>query len=259
MADHTGIHQILMNLCTNAAHAMKEKGGDLEVSLEEVISVEGKTLKSGTYLKLSVTDTGSGIESENIEHIFEPYFTTKKSREGTGMGLAVVQGIVKNYGGEIKVCSKTGKGTTFEVFFPKVDGIASSNSQKDFRLLHGKECILFVDDERDMVYAAQTMLEKLGYTVIPSTSSLKALDIFSANPEQFDLIITDQIMSGMTGIDLVREIFKIRPEIPVILITGFSDEITSEVAKIEGIKEFILKPFNIEILSGIIRKLLDNS
>ncbi len=261
LADITQIHQILMNLCTNAAHAMKEKGGELEVSLSDIYIGENHfgpepSLKPGTYVKLTVSDTGHGMSEEIIEHIFEPYFTTKEKGEGTGLGLAVVHGIVESHGGEISVTSKEGKGTIFYVYFPKVEAEAGIEEENISPLTGGSEKILFVEDEKYLLNMAQRTLEDLGYKVTARRDSPEALEIFKKNPENFDLVITNETMPGLRGSELAKKLLSIRPDIPVILCTGYSNTINEEVAKAMGIKEFFLKPFDIKKVSRIIRKLL---
>ncbi len=262
IADTIQIHQLLMNLCTNAFYAMREKGGIMEVSLSNfdmdinnAVLYEG--LKSGSYVKLVVKDTGHGIEPDILEHIFEPYFTTKDPGEGTGLGLSVVHGIVRSHGGDIIVNSQPGKGTVFEVLLPRIDTEVPQKVSFAENLPGGTETILFVDDDRKLVYLGKKMLEDLGYTVIALSSSSDALDTFKNEPDKFDIIITDQTMPEKTGTDLVKNILSIRPELPVILSTGYSDMITAEKAKKIGIREFTMKPFDIRVMAKLIRKVLD--
>ncbi len=262
LADPTQLNQIVMNLCANAAHAMNKKGGLLEVTLdnEEILDdeIEGISgLKPGTYLKLTVSDTGSGISPDDIDRIFEPYYTTKRPGEGTGLGLATVHGIVKNYGGDIKVESKIGKGTTFHVYLPMTERKTTILKMGDTELPGGNERILFVDDEESAVRAAQKMLERVGYSVTSSTNSLETLETFRKNPEAFDLIITDMTMPNMTGKELASEIKKVKPEIPIILCTGFSDQIDETKAKKIDIDAFIMKPIIRNEIVNTIRDVLD--
>ncbi|MEQ8189535.1 MAG: response regulator [Candidatus Eremiobacterota bacterium] len=259
IADTIQIHQLLMNLCTNAFYAMREKGGLMEVSLSNfdldvnnAVLYEG--LKSGPYVKLVVKDTGHGIEPDVLEHIFEPYFTTKDPGEGTGLGLSVVHGIVRSHGGDITVNSQPGKGTVFEVLLPRIDSEAPQKVSFSEDLPGGTETILFVDDDRKLVYLGKKMLEDLGYTVVALSSSSDALDVFKKEPERFDIVITDQTMPEKTGTDLVHDILSIRPSMPVILSTGYSDMITAEKIKKIGIREFTMKPFDIRIMAKLIRK-----
>jgi PAS domain S-box-containing protein len=261
LANSTQIHQVIMNISTNAAFAMREKGGILGITLKEVTiapgDITGKVLNPGTYQQLSISDTGRGMPPDVQKRIFEPYFTTKNSGEGTGMGLAVVHGIVKSHGGYITVYSEPGKGTTFHVFFPvveeaKVPGRTSRGSAPG-----GNERILFVDDVLLMAEMAKQTLEKLGYRVDTRTSSIEALEAFRHHPGKFDLVITDQTMPNMTGLQLAGQLKRIRPGIPVILCTGFSEAIDENNYKAMGVDGFIMKPIVRSEIAGTIRDLLD--
>jgi len=259
----TYIHQVLMNLCTNAAHAMGDKGGTLDIRLEDIRldsddMIQYPDLKSGTYARLTVADTGHGMGSVTRERIFEPYFTTKEKEEGTGLGLSVVHGIVKDLGGEITVDSELGKGSTFKVLFPTIENEISEETEHISEIPEGSEHILYVDDEMPMVETVQEMLEQLGYIVTTRTSSIEALELFREKSDSFDLIITDQTMPNMTGDELVKEILQIRPEMPIILCTGFSDKIDEIRAKDIGIRAFIMKPIVMSEISNTIRMILDN-
>jgi PAS domain S-box-containing protein len=262
LADATQIHQLLMNLCTNAAFAMREKGGKLKVALVNVYidknnPLISRGLKEGFYVKLTLSDTGCGMTEKVIERIFEPYFTTKEQGEGTGLGLAVVHGIVQSHNGIIIVNSKTGKGSKFHVFFPEIKETAELEIDLSLNIPCGTGKILLVDDEMSIAYTLQKSLEKLGYKVFTTNSSPEALHIFQKDPDRFNLVITDQTMPKMTGIDLAREIFKIRPDIPVFLCTGYIDNTIDEnQIKAMGIKELILKPFNIEEIAKLIQNML---
>jgi PAS domain S-box-containing protein len=264
MADPTQMHQVLMNLCTNAAHAMLETGGGLEVTLSaldlDVKSAERFVdLFPGCYLKLTVSDTGHGMMPEIMERIFDPFFTTKKSGEGTGMGLAVVHGIVKSHGGEITVDSDLGRGTTFQVVLPRIEMAAVEPDDENAPSMPtGTERILFVDDEKSLVKVVQHILHRLGYDVTAKTSSREALELFRSQPERFDLVITDQTMPYMTGIELAREMMQIRPDIPVILCTGFSETATPERVEAAGICELINKPLDPSTLAVAVRRVLDH-
>ncbi|HVO68387.1 MAG TPA: PAS domain S-box protein [Syntrophales bacterium] len=264
LADPTHIHQILMNLCTNAAYAMREKKGDLKVSLAPAEISKGDILTNhdlipGKYLKLTVSDTGCGIDPSIIDRIFDPFFTTKKPGEGTGMGLSVVHGILKSYGGTITVDSEVGRGTDFHIYMPLLADIeAEQDEQEAEDIPGGKESILFVDDEEVIVQIGKFMLTDLGYKFVGKTDSLEALNLFRSQPEQFDLVITDMTMPNMTGIELARELMLIRPNIPIILCTGFSEAITSESAKAIGLKDFILKPIVKSQIASAIRHALEH-
>ena len=262
LADPTQIHQVLMNLCTNAYHAMREKGGVLEVSLSDVYLDEDSaknigTLKPGPYLRLSVNDTGYGIDPDFIDKIFEPYLTTKEKGVGTGLGLAVVLGIVKDHGGSIQVESVRGGGTTFNVFFPKIDLTSIGKADTRESMPTGNERILLVDDEAAIINAGKQMLERLGYKVVTRTGSIDALEFFRSQPDQFDLILTDMTMPNMTGVELSKEIMNIRSDIPVILCTGFSEKIDEKKALELGIKAFVMKPIVMGKMANTIRRVLD--
>lgn len=265
MADAGQIHQVVMNLCTNAFHAMLDQGttgtGILKVSLEEIEYTDslsaGINLEPGQYAKLSCSDTGHGINPEIIEKIFDPYFTTKKKGKGTGLGLSVVHGIIKNHKGRITVSSTPGKGTTFDIFLP----IAISCKQPIIltpknQIPGGSENILLVDDEEQIARMLKNMLEQMGYSVTARTSSIEALGAFQNRPQKFDLVITDATMPNMDGIELSQELIRIRPDIPIILCTGFSETITQEKALNAGIKEYIMKPVIKENIAQAIRNVL---
>jgi len=262
LADPTQINQILLNLGTNASHAMREKGGTLKVSLvQEDLDSEAAApytnLNPGSYLKLTVSDTGSGIDDETKQKIFEPYFTTKDPGEGTGMGLALVHGIVKSYGGDITVESEPGKGTTFNVYLPRVKADVSPVEEPLVKLPKGTERILFVDDEKSAIDAIQPMLKILGYKVTAQTSSIEALEAFRSNSQSFDLVITDMTMPNMTGKDLAKELMSIRADIPIILCTGFSEQIDEKRAKEIGISAYVMKPIAMRAMANAIREVFD--
>jgi signal transduction histidine kinase/CheY-like chemotaxis protein len=263
MGDPTQIHQVVMNLCTNAYHAMQETGGTLEVTLKEVDisyekSVELVGMKVGRHLELTVKDAGHGMGPEVMDRIFEPYYTTKELGKGTGLGLSVIHGIIKNHGGDISVSSQLGKGSTFTVYLPVIDDIdveiepvaASAATQ-------GNERILLIDDEKPIIDIEQQILERLGYKVTPKTDSQEALEEFAALPEKFDLVITDMTMPKMTGDQLARKLMHIRPGIPVILCTGYNETINEEKALAMGIDKFVMKPIVKDELANTIRTVLD--
>ncbi len=261
----TQINQVLMNLCTNAAFAMKEKGGVLEISLKEVVLDKESSilagLQFGVYQQLTVSDTGTGMNQEIIERIFEPYFTTKDVDEGTGMGLAVIYGIIKSHSGDIKVYSEPGKGTVFNVYFPVPDSdntekLASTDTDQT-AVMGNNEKILFVDDDVSLVELGTQVINRLGYQVHSRSSSIEALEAFKADPDKYDLIITDMTMPNMTGVKLASEIHKIRPDIPVILCTGFSSGINKDNYKVQGISALIMKPVIKRELAEAIRDVLD--
>ncbi len=260
MADPTRLHQVMMNLCTNAGHAMRENGGLLEITLEEIAleadAIKGKELEPGFYQRLTVSDTGHGMNVETQRRIFDPYFTTKKEGEGTGMGLSVAHGIIKSHKGEITVYSEPGKGTTFHVLLPETEIKAVPETAPQAPLQRGNERILLVDDEWALVELGKQMLQRIGYTVDVKNSSMSALEAFRSTPTAYDLIITDQTMPGMTGIQLARQIKELRPDIPVILCTGFSEAVDEENFKSRGIDAFVMKPMVMRDISVVIRKVL---
>ena len=263
MGDEVQIHQIILNLCTNAAHAMEANGGKLTLGVDTVTLGDGKTvtlanLPPGKYVKLSVTDTGSGISPENVERIFEPYFSTKEPGRGTGMGLAVVTGIVTAHKGHILVMSKPQKGTTFTVFLPLHEKPVCVPDGTSWEALPGgTEHIFFIDDEMPIVKLSKMTLEKLGYRVTTSTGSAQALETFRMAPGTFDLVMTDMTMPIMTGDRLAAELIKIRPDIPVIICTGYSRKMSKELAAKMGIKAFAYKPLDKAELAMTVRKVLD--
>ena len=262
MGNSTQIHQVLMNLCTNSAHAMEDKGGVLTVSLfdielDSVFVSNYPGLKAGRYINLEVTDTGHGISPAIHKKIFDPFFTTKGPGEGTGMGLSVVHGIVNNYGGGIYVYSELGHGSTFKVFIPSIESHLKFDNGFDKSFPTGTERILLVDDESAIVKMEKQMLESLGYDVEARTSSIEALEFFKSRPDRVDLVITDMTMPNMNGDILAEELMKIRPNIPVVLCTGFSKKISEKRAAEIGIKAFAMKPTLKNELAKTIRKVLD--
>ena len=264
MGNATQVHQILMNLFTNAAHAMENKGGILEFSLKDIVMDRGVNreklgLEPGNYIEIKISDTGTGIAPEIIGFIFDPYFTTKGPGEGTGMGLAMVHGIIENYGGKISVDSKPGQGTRFTIYLPVTGKRQEHRPYQPETLPTGKERILFVDDEAPIAKIGGKALERLGYTVSIRTSSIETLELFRTKPNDFDLVITDMTMPNMTGDRMAIELMKIRPDIPVILCTGYSKNISEESASEIGIKAFIYKPVVKADLAKTVRKVLDEA
>lgn len=264
LADPTHIHQIVMNLSTNAFHAMEETGGDLTVSYKKVElpaeEMNDEHMTPGTYACLTVTDTGMGMEPKVIDRIFDPYFTTKGEGKGTGLGLSVIHGIVKSYNGNITVSSRPGVGTEFQIHIPTVEKIPeTAHGEVNTSIQKGNERVLLVDDQEDVVQLEKQMLERLGYDVTTQISSRDAFHLFRADPDRFDLIITDMTMPNMTGDKLAGEVIKIRPDMPIILCTGFSDMISREKAASMGLKGFLLKPVLMEEFSITVRKVLDRN
>ena len=262
LSDATNIHQILMNLCTNSNYAMQEDGGILELNLSDVdldssFSAQHPGVKPGKFIKLTVSDTGCGMSPEVSERIFDPFFTTKNVGQGTGMGLSVVHGIVKSHGGAITVESIPGQGTTFCIFLPATDAISITPENSTPLMATGTEHILFVDDEDFQVDIGKRSLARLGYRVTAETDSIAALGLFRQTPDEFDLVITDMTMPAMTGDVLATKIISIRPDIPVIVCTGYSERIDNEIIKKIGIKELAMKPLAIKDMAEMIRRVLD--
>lgn len=248
-ADATQMHQVMMNLCTNAAHAMQETDGVLDVSLNPVVLSEESMgiyhdLTPGPYVELRIADNGAGIDPRILPRIFEPFFTTKEQQKGTGMGLAVVHGIVKDHGGEINVESRVGAGTTFTILLPRVIEQPAADGGEQTEAEGGSGHILFVDDEKTLMDIGRRILESLGYTVTACNGSLEALDVFQQSPDEFDLVITDQTMPHMTGYNLAKRILRIKPSMSVILCTGYSDSLTPQKARDAGSKALLYKPFS---------------
>ena len=263
-ADPTQIHQVMMNLCTNSAHAMGDKGGILEINLhnsnlDTKAAARYPELNPGPYVKLSVSDTGCGMDFATLQRIFDPYFTTKEQDKGTGMGLAVVHGIVKGHGGSIHVESAVAEGTRFDILFPVVKRQVISETEELKALPTGNETILCVDDEQSLIELGKNMLKKLGYRVEARTLPVEAIELFKAAPDTFDLVISDMTMPAMTGVSLAKKLMQIRPQIPVIICTGYSEQIDESRAKELGIRGFLMKPFTIRELSKTVRKVLDTT
>jgi len=264
LADPTHIHQIVMNLCTNANHAMLKNGGILDVRLDAV-TVSQKSaekipnLKSGNYIRLTIADTGYGMDLKTKERIFEPFFTRKEVGSGSGLGLSVVHGIINNYGGAIDVDSTPGKGSAFKIYLPKYGTDTPDYYKATKKPVKGVEHILFVDDEPEITFMGKKMLENLGYTVSIQNDSLSALDEVKKNPDKYSLLVTDQSMPGITGTELATLMKEINPGLKIIIITGFADNLSEETLTQNGISEVILKPMRLDDFSKIIRKVLDKN
>jgi two-component system, cell cycle sensor histidine kinase and response regulator CckA len=262
LAEPTQIHQIMINLCTNAVHAMEKTGGYLDITLEkkEISSEDNEfypDLKEGKYLKLSVSDNGHGIASGHIERIFEPYFTTKDIGKGSGMGLAVVHGIVKNHEGVIKVSSTLDQGSTFEIFFPAIEAQEKMRSNIQQKFPVGNETILVVDDDELILKMEKKILICLGYQVEAFTNPIIALEQFLIAPEKFDLVIADMAMPKMTGDNFIMELLKIKPDLPAILCTGYSEWIDENKAMEKGIKWLLIKPFDMHKMAVAVKEALN--
>lgn len=264
IANPTQIYQVIMNLCTNASHAISGKNGIIEVRLSD-INLDSTTdplpygISPGLYQRLEVIDNGIGIDKDQIMEIFNPYFTTKMETGGTGLGLSLVQNIVKDSGGVITVESKAGEGTAFSIYFPVFKGHSAETLHKQEIPAGGNENILFIDDDPTLIEIGVELLKKLGYRVNAFKESSRALQVFRERPSDFDLVISDISMPGMSGLNLSNELLKIRRNIPVILCTGFSDKITEQRAEELGVKAFLMKPFILNSLSETIRKVLDEN
>ncbi len=266
LADPTQLHQVIVNLATNAKQAMPEQSGSMEVWLDRIVfedqpGADHPDLVPGPYARLSVSDTGLGIPMDQQEKIFEPYFTTKERGEGTGLGLSVVHGIVKTHQGKIEVSSRPGQGSLFQVYLP----LDERGSYREVRpepageLPGGSEKILVVDDEDAIVNMVRQYLERLGYRVTARNSSFEALQAFQATPNAFDAVVTDMTMPDLTGVQLAREILKIRPELPVILCTGYSDSVSEDSSRQQGLAKYLKKPINREELAFSVRQVLDGT
>ncbi len=260
-ADPGQIQQVVMNLCTNAAQALNNAAGTIEISLREIETGRAEQLRyhdlaPGKYVVLTVQDTGKGIAPEMLERIFDPFFTTREVGEGSGMGLAVLHGIIVSHDGVVDVKSEVGKGSAFTVFFPRVQDAESEEDDPVTAMPHGSETILFVDDEEDIVSMRTRMLSYLGYRVLPATSPEQALGYFTRGEEQIDLLITDHTMPRMTGLQLAAEINALHPDLPIILCSGYSEAVTLEEALEAGVRRFLAKPVDMRLLAMAIREIL---
>ncbi len=262
LAEVGQIHQLLVNLCTNAAEAMWEKGGILTVSLEEVEERPAANGKNGNWLKLTVADTGVGMDEEVASRMFEPYFSTKERSKGTGLGLATVHGIVETHGGLIKVASKPGRGTRVQVYLPLFaretleGGGEPIGDEAELRQGEARKVVLVVDDEEAIVRFLAEMLAQAGYEVDAFADSRKAWESFVDKPERYALVITDQTMPGLTGLELAKNILLLRPDLPVILATGHSEETTRELVGEIGIRHFLKKPVSLANLRAVVARVL---
>lgn len=262
LVDPTQFFQVLMNLCTNAAQAMSESGGLLEINLKEVTLSEEALppgLLPGPHIQLTVTDTGHGMSPDVMKRIFDPTFTTKEQGKGTGLGLPVVRSIITHYRGTITVSSEPGKGSSFKVFLPRLEDTTEVEAHRRERLATGQERILFVDDEEALVGLGQRTLHHLGYEVVAVADSIEALTLFQQSPGNFDLLITEQIMPHMTGAQLARKVLSMRPDLPIILCTGYSDVIPSVKALKIAIREYLMKPLSVGELARCVRRVLDQN
>jgi CheY-like chemotaxis protein len=263
MANVNQIHQILLNLCTNAVHAMEENGGILEVSLDDIdvqedCTIDGTLVKKGSYVRLKTSDTGKGISKDIIDRIFEPFFTTKQVGKGTGMGLSVIHGIMKKCDEAIGVQSEPGKGTSFSIFCPRLESEDNSDQASSGESDENPMAkILLVDDEKSLVDVTGKILERKGYSVVSKTGSIDALEAFRTDPDSFDLVITDHKMPHMTGAQLAKELIGIKNNISIIMCTGFSETLGPDEAKSIGIKQYLMKPVTIADLDQAIEQTLN--
>ncbi len=263
MADQVQFNQVLMNICTNAAQAMGKTGGTIKISAEQIHITREKCEKypgiaEGKHLCITIQDTGPGIDPENMDKIFDPYFTTKTFGKGSGMGLAVVHGIVKHHGGSIVAENLPGFGAAFHIVFPVINEQPEpAQSLPEYNITRGNETILFVDDEKPVADMAYDMLNTLGYHVKTSLDPLNALEVFRSRPDEFDLVIADMTMPRMNGAELAEELMSLRPDIPVILCTGYSELMDEHKAQQIGAAGFIMKPVSMDTLSHIVRKVLN--
>jgi len=262
LGDPTRLHQIIMNLCTNAYQAMFKTGGTLKIYLD-TINLSGNEallaqVPEGDYSRLVIADSGIGIPPENLERIFDPYFTTKEKGKGTGLGLAAVHGIVQSHDGNILVDSQAGKGTRFTVYLPLTGDSCRIDNTPDQEMIGGQERILMVDDEQDILNIQKAILEKIGYAVTAESDGEKALALFADQPDAFDLIVADMTMPHMSGDKLAADLLAIRPDIPIILCTGYSELMSEEKAATLGVKGLLTKPVSVRDFARVVRTVLDN-
>jgi len=262
LADPIQINQVVMNLCINASQAMEQTGGCITITVKKVILDEGSAgrwpdLPKGNYVRISVSDTGPGIDSKILDRIFDPYFTTKEPGKGSGMGLAVVHGIVKNSGGDIAVDSEPGRGATFIILLPLTAEKSEDETEPTEDLPMGNETVLLVDDEKSLLHMTQEMLAHLGYQVKAEMNPIDALALFQSKSDSFDLVITDMTMPQMTGVVFAEKLLAIRQDIPIIICTGHSALVDEEKAKELGLAAYVMKPVNMQVLAQTIRKVLD--
>jgi CheY-like chemotaxis protein len=261
-ADPTQLQQVIINLCTNAAHAMREKGGVITLTLSEArfnstADVPAPDIAPGTYVKFSVEDTGRGIPPELINRVFEPFFTTKQQGEGSGLGLSVVHGIIRSHRGAVTVASEPGKGATFTIYLPRYKAPLTDESEDEGLVATGTERILFIDDEPQLAEMGGEMLRGLGYDVTRKTNPREALALFRLNPSNFDLVVTDQTMPEISGLELANELLTTRPDLPIVLCTGFSHQVDATSAQGAGVRAFVHKPLTKSEIGRVIRRVLD--
>jgi CheY-like chemotaxis protein len=262
-ADPTQIHQVIMNLCANAEYSMREHGGLLILTVTSIEVTENsiqefRELKPGTYLQLTIQDSGQGVSDQVLERIFEPFFTTKSLGEGTGLGLAVVHGIIVGHGGHIAVSSVIGQGTTFSILLPRLDVVLPAQNANTMEWPKGRGNVLFVDDEEVLARWGEQILTHLGYAVVTKTNAHEAVELFQKRPDQFDVVVTDQTMPMMSGEAFARVLLEIRHDIPIVLCTGFSHTMSADKANQLGLKGFLMKPVNGAVLAKTLQKVLED-
>ncbi len=262
LADASQIHEVIVNLCTNAYQAIEETGGILTIALQQV-EVDRATanifpyLEEADYVRLSISDTGTGMDEATQNRIFEPFFTTKAPGKGTGMGLSVVHGIVRRHQGDIMVSSEPGKGSTFHVYLPTTKVEQKGDKKEPTVIEGGHESILVVDDEEAITKIIKKILERLGYKVDACNGSIEALKVFRMQPSRYDLVISDLTMPDMTGLDLAKQLHKIEKDVPVVIMTGYDENLSVEILEKSGIQKIIGKPIRLNTLAAIIRMVLD--
>jgi CheY-like chemotaxis protein len=255
LANVEQIHQVILNLGSNAAHAMRKNGGRLEifqapVSVDEALAAANPQLRRASYVRLTVRDTGHGMDSTTLDRIFDPFFTTKAPGEGTGLGLAIVHSIMRNHDGAISVSSEPGCGTVFELYFPAVAGIEVRSDADTTVLRKGKgQHVLVVDGDPALADSAKRLIERLGYRATACHSAADALDRFRADPKQFDCVLSDAAVPGLSGLELAAECHHFKPAIPVVLMSGSPSAIGIDSLRSLGIRDFILKPFPLQVLA----------
>ncbi len=254
------LHQVVMNLCTNAAHAMRSQPGTLGISLEACVvdeslaaAIPGNT--AGTFIRLTVTDTGCGMDESTRQRVFEPFFTTKAPGEGSGLGLSVVHGIVRGHRGTIRLSSEVGRGTRIDVFLPGASAGAQAKASPAAAVLRGNgQRVLFVDDEEPIANIGLLSLTRLGYVVASERQVLAALSLLERDPGAFDLVISDQTMPKMTGLEFALRIHALRPDLPVVLTSGYSFHLTPDRMKAAGVRELLSKPYTMERLAEVVHR-----
>jgi signal transduction histidine kinase/CheY-like chemotaxis protein len=262
IGDPDQLRQVLVNLCNNSVYAMRDGGGRIDLELSDFSAPSGKTsvtaMRPGSYVRLSVRDTGEGIPPENVSRVFDPFFSTKNVGQGTGLGLSVVHGIVSQHDGYIAVQSIPHENTLFEIYFPTASEQSKKTTLSEGDSLSGSEKILLVDDEEMLIEMGKELLEELGYQVTTARGGREALALFASNPSEFDLVITDHTMPDMTGVQLAKEFLAFRKDIPIVLLTGYSNVVDGQSARALGISAFVMKPLTKREIAETVRTTLGN-